>query len=257
MGEENKLLKTVGMVFFSIVLVCLSLFLAFEARNAVKKYNYIGKSSETQNIISVNGEGKVSAIPNIGRVEIGVRSESKVVATAQKENTTKMNEILKAIKALGIAEKDIKTSYYNIDPKYDWTDGKSVISGYVVSQAVYVKIRETEKTSEVLRVATEKGANNIGSLSFEIDEMEGLRGQARELAIQNAKEKAETLAKQLGVKLGRVVSFSEMQGGYPVYSNYKYADLGMGGVAESAPAPTIQQGESEITVDVTINYEIL
>jgi hypothetical protein len=257
MGDENKLIKTGGMVFFVIMLICLSLFLVFESRNAVKKYNYIGKNLETPDIISINGSGKVTAIPNVGSVEIGVRSESKVVATAQKENTTKMNEILKAIKALGVEDKDIKTAYYNIDPKYDWSDGKSVVSGYTVSQAVVVKIRATEKTSDVLRVATEKGANNIGSLSFEIDEPEALRAEARVLAIEKAKEKAEVLAKQLGVKLGKVVSFSESQGGYPFYQNYKYSDMGLGGVAESLPAPTIQQGETEINVDVTINYEIL
>jgi len=256
MENEKNMMKGIGVVFFAIMLVCLSIFLILESRNAAKKYNYIGKTSESQNIINVAGTGKVSAIPDIGNVEVGVRSENKTVAQAQKDNTAKMNEILKAIKSQGVADKDIKTAYYNIEPKYDWSDGKSTIVGYTVSQAVTVKIRDTQKTSEVLRVATEKGANNIGSLNFQIDDPEGLKAQARELAIKNAKEKAEALAKQLGVKLGRVISYSESQYDYPVYDNYKYA-TGLGGAPEATSSPSIQTGESEINVNVNINYEIL
>jgi len=250
-------LKKVMIVFVIIALVCGALYLALLARNANKSFDYIGKSAEMQNVINISGEGKVTAVADIAKVQIGLTTDSATVAKAQEENTKKMNEIIKAVKAAGVADKDVKTAYYYINPKYDWTKGSGVIVGFTVSQAIDIKIRNTEKISDILKVAADKGANNIGSLTFEIDEPEKLKVEARIKAIDNAKEKADALATQLGVKLGRVISFSE-SGGSPNPS--PYYDYGMtggrgGGAAESAPS--IQTGENEVIMNVSIAYEIL
>jgi len=243
--------------FVIIMLVCGSVYLALLARNSLKTYDYIGKTAEMQNIISISGEGKVTAVANIGKVQIGLTTDGATVAKAQEENTAKMNEIIKGVKAQGVADKDVKTAYYYINPKYDWSKNTTgVIVGYTVSQAIDVKIRNTEKVSEILKVAAEKGSNNIGSLSFEIDEPEKLQAEARIKAIENAKEKADALANQLGVKLGRIISFSENTGSSYPPSYYDYGMGGTGAAAEKA-APSIQTGENEINMTVSISYEIL
>jgi len=240
-------------IFALIVFVCLSAFLISETRNAFKKYDYIGKSAETPNTISVSGEGLITSTPDIAKVDIGSSTDAKTVAEAQVKNTAIMNSIIAAVKRLSIEERDIKTKNYNIYPKYDWQNGKNNIVGYTVTQAIELKIRDTKKTSDVLKVAGESGANQVGSLSFEIDNPEKLRAEARAAAIQNAKEKAEALVDSLGVKLGRVISFSESSGSVPIYEGF--------GLTKSmdavSAAPEIQTGENEIRSNVTVLYEIL
>jgi len=243
-------------VFKIVLIICLAGFLILEARNSWKEYDYIGKSAQTTNLISVDGEGKVFAVPDIAEIQVGLTTEAKTVATAQKENTEKMNAVTKAIKEKGVAEKDIKTSNYNIYPKYDWQNGKNNIIGYTISQNLDIKIRDTKQVSDIVTVAGEKGANQVGGLNFKVDNEDGLKDQAREQAIKSAQEKAKTLANQLGVKLGKVVSFTE-SGGEAPRSLYFGLDSGMGGSAEKSVAPEIQTGENEIQVNVTIVYEIL
>ncbi len=243
----------VGGVILAILAICLSLFLALEARSLIKQYNYIGKSEQTPNVVTISAEGKVTAVPNVATVQIGTTTTKPTVADAQSENTKKMNDLIAAVKKEGIADKDIKTSDYSIYPQYDWNGNKNILSGYNVNQTLTLKIRDTKKINAILKLAGEKGANSISNLNFEIDDQDALKEQAREKAIVNAKEKAEKLAKSLGVKLDKIISFSESTD-VPVYNTYpKYAD-GMGGGGAS---PNIQTGENEIKVFVNITYEIL
>lgn len=245
-----------AVVFAVIALIFLSALFAVLIRNQWKAYDYIGKSAEMTNQIAITGEGIVYSTPDIAEVSVGVTSQAVTVADAQKENTEKMNEVISAVKSAGVAEKDVKTANYSIYPKYEWKAElkKSELAGYTVSQSLNVKIRDTKKVSEILKVATQKGVNKIGDLQFSVDEPERLKVEAREKAIKNAKQKAEMLAGQLGVKLDKVVSFSESEGGWDGYTKMLGAE-GMGGGGEEAP--TVQAGENEIKVLVTIVYEIL
>jgi uncharacterized protein YggE len=243
-------------IFLIFVLIALTVFLAMETRNALKKFDYIGKAETMQNTISISGEGKVTAVPDIANISIGLTTEKSKVAEAQAENTKIMNEIIAAIKQYGVGEKDVKTATYNINPKYSWLNGKNEISGYTVYQSVDIKVRDLKKISEIIKVAGEKGANQVGSLTFKVDKEEQLKEQARSIAIDEAKKKAEILAKQLGVKLGKVVNFIEYETS-PLYGAKYYpvgAD-GMGGGGESSPS--IEAGENEIKMQATIVYEIL
>ncbi len=252
-GKHLKFYYLVS-IFIMVFLVALTVFLAVEVRNSLKQYDYIGKSEETPNTISISGEGEIFAASNIAKVTVGVETENTTVEAAQVENSEKMNGIIQDFKKLGIEEKDLKTVNYNIRPKRQWDDGKSSTVGYIVSQNLEVKIRDTENISQVLSLAANSGANQVGSLNFEIDDPEVLRNQAREKAIKNAKEKAEGLADQLDVKLGRVVSFSEYnRDNSPVYYKAE-APAGLGG---GETAPQIEAGENKISVQVNITYEIL
>jgi len=243
-----------AVVFAVIALIFLSALFAVLIRSQWKAYDYIGKSAEMTNQIAITGEGIVYSAPDIAKVSVGVTSQAVTVADAQKENTDKMNAVINAIKSTGVAEKDLKTTNYTVYPKYEWKTGKSELIGYTVSQSLNVKIRDTKKVSEILKAATQKGANQVGDLQFSVDEPERLKVEAREKAIKNAKQKAEMLAGQLDVKLGKVVSFSESEGGWDGYAKILGAE-GMGGGGEAMPQ--VQAGENEVKVQVTIVYEIL
>lgn len=236
------------------LLIVVAAYLITLVRNNLKQFHYIGRAATQQNTITISGEGKVTGAPNIATTEIGLVTEKKDVASAQKENTEKMNKLIVAVKAVGMEDKDIQTTQYQIYPKYDYSAGKSNIAGYVVSQSVTVKIRDLSKISTVLAKAGEAGANQVSSPTFTIDEPESLRAQAREKALKNAREKADTLAKMLGVKILKVSSFSEYNQSQPMPLYARSAEAyGLGG---AAPTPDIQAGTMDVTVGVNVIYEI-
>jgi uncharacterized protein YggE len=239
-----------------LVLVMVGLFAVFGTivANNLKGYQYIGKPSAERDTIAISGEGKVTAIPDIATIDVGLMTEKSDVKNAQLENTTKMNRLIANLKNLGVDSKDIQTSYYNIYPQYDWPNGKQILRGYQVSQGVTVKIRNLDKIGDILAAAGEGGANQVSGLSFNIDDPEVLRQEARVKALENAKEKAEALARVAGVSLGKIVSFSEYAS--TPYSAYKSMDaLGLGGGGE-VPSPTVEAGSMDIVIDVTVSYEI-
>ncbi len=216
----------------AILTLWLVVFLSVLTWNEVKKHDYIGRESQQTYTITIDGEGKITATPDIAEISLGLQTENIKVAVAQKENTEKMNKIIAELKAAGIESKDIKTTAYTIYPNYDYPSGRQVLRNYVVSQNVTVKIRDLDKIGDIVQQAGSLGANQIGGLSFTIDEPEKIKQQAREKALLAAKEKAEALAKIAGVKLGKLVSFTESSYGGPIPNVRDYAlkaETGMGG----------------------------
>lgn len=187
---------------------------------------------------------------------------------AQKDVTSRVSATIDFLKKSGIEEKDIKTTNYNAYPKYEYQrasaeicasgncqPGKQVLVGYEVSETVSVKIRNTDDTGKIVAGLGKLSVSDISGPNFAIDDEDALKAEARKKAIDDAKTKADILAKELGVKLVRVVSFNENNGGYPIY--YAKAAMGMGGAMETdAVAPRIEKGENKISVDVNISYEI-
>jgi uncharacterized protein YggE len=252
---DERLVKAKAMKFkvMSLALLALAVWLGFKARNEARMYDYIGVPLE-RNTITVSGEGKVVGIPDIANIDLGTTVERATVGAAQAENTKTMNALIDEIKKLGVDQKDIQTTSYNVFPQYDYNDGKQRLRGYSVSQNVHVKIRDLEKVGDIVGKAGSLGANQIGGISFSVDDPEALKAEARVKALENAKDKAEALAEIAGVKLRRVVSFSESFGGTP--QPYYYArDAAAGAEAQSA-APTLEAGSSEINATVNITYEI-
>jgi hypothetical protein len=212
--------------------------------------------SESQ-VITVSGTGEVYATPDVGLIDISVKTEGKDVATATNESSVKMNDIISFIKSSSVEDKDIKTTGFNINPIYSWEDktGKRTLTGYEVTQTVNVKIRDLTKVGSIISGATEKGANDVSSLSFIVDDDEAVKEQAKNLAIKDAQAKAKNLEKALGVKMVKIINFSESSYN-PIYneivSSYKMLDSSGTGVT----APTIQTGQNKITSTVTITYAI-
>jgi hypothetical protein len=247
--KENPIMFVLSLVF----IVVLGIAIGIWAWNMSKQHYYIGKNPDIQRTISIAGEGKVTTIPDIALVSLGLSTEKKKISDAQSENSKTMNALIEQLKGLDIAKEDIKTVNYTIYPAYDWVDGKQILRGYTVSQDVQVKIRQTDKVDEVLQIAGGLNLNQIGGLSFDLDQPEKYRQEARLKALENAKEKADALAKVMGVKLGKVISFSESEGYVPApYPMYAKAE-GMGG---GGTAPAVEAGSQEITITATVSYEL-
>lgn len=212
-----------------------------------------------QDRFSVSGSGIVYAKADIANINVGLKTGVKKTAVeATKESTNKMNSIIAELKKLKIEEKDIKTSDYSLTPVYNWTNDKGQeLSGYEVTQTLSLKIRDLSIIGSVIAKTTEQGANQIGNVSFTIDDEFALKNEARELAIRKAKEKAQMIAAQAGMKLGNVKSVVETpeQVAYPMYSNAKM-ELGMGGASDALASPAIQTGQNEIRIDITLVYEV-
>ncbi len=148
----------------------------------------------------------------------------------------------------------IKTINYSVYPDYDYRAGQKIV-GYNVNITLKIKVKDFDKINQVIDTATSLGANQIGNLTFAVDEerLEELKMEARKQAIEKAKEKAKEIAKAGGIKLGRLVNISETLN--PEYPTPLLREAGLGGVEEQKTQ--IQSGESEISVSVTLSYETL
>ncbi len=216
------------------------------------------KWTETENMITVSDTGTVYAKPDLGLITATVVTEAKTVAEAMSMNTKKMNAVIAAVKDQGVEEKDLKTTSFNIYPRYEWHEksvyyptGERVLVGYEVRQSLQVKIRDLTKIGSIIQAATDSGANQMSDLKLTIDNQDALKAQAREEAITKAKIKAEKLAEQLGVKLVGISSFSESEE-VPRFVGKETAE-GLGG---AGGGPTIETGENKIEVTVHITYKI-
>ncbi len=250
----------------AVTLGLLALFLLAQTFKTFKEYRFVGSGVAATNTISVSGTGEVFAVPDRATFSVTVREEAKDVTAAQDQATKKANDIIAYLKGAGVAEKDIKTVNYSVNPKYEYSQGtctqyscppsKQTLVGFEVYQTLEVKVQDPKKAGELLTGVGGKGASEVSGLSFTIEDEDKLRSDAREEAIADAKAKAEQLASQLGVSVVRVVGFYEDAGGYPVPMAY-----GMGGDAlsvrnEKAAAPELPVGENKILSSVNITYEI-
>lgn len=246
----RKLLWTL----FGILLAYLVVLVGTMIRNNLEKFDHIGKADSTERTILVEGRGKVIVTPDIAITDIGMITQGKTVSEAQAKNTTVMNKLVERLKALEVEAKDIQTTSYYINPRYDYPEGEApVISGYEVNQSVKVKIRDLNQANQILQTAGDVGANSVNGLSFTVDDREAVKDQARQEALSKVKEKAQALSQALGVRLVDVVSYNEYEGGDGKFGPYyAYAD-GMGGSGE---APNIEPGSTEVVVNVSVTFAI-
>ena len=264
MLDDEKVKKLVA-----ITLGLLSLFLLAKTFGEFQSYRFIGSSPTQQSLISVQGKGEVVGIPDIATFSFSVTEESLVVKSAQDEAAKQVNAILDYLKKNGVTEKDITTSGYNIYPRYEYgtkavalpgyypvpqPEGKQTLAAYVVSQSVSVKVRKLEDAGKLLAGIGEQGATNISGLSFDFDKRDELVREARDKAIKDARGEAAKLSKSLGIRLVRIVSYSE-GGYYPMYGKAMAAES-YGRSGDVSVAPEIPVGEDKIVSNVTITYEV-
>ncbi len=213
--------------------------------------------SSQQEGIWVNGQGKVSVVPDIATLRLGIEAQETSVATAQSRANEAMDRVMTALTDNGIAEKDIQTQYFNIHrvTRWDNDNQKEIVIGYRVTNVVTAKIREIDKIGVIIdNVATAGGdLTRIDSISFSVDDPSPYYDEARQKAIADARSKAEQLADEAGVKLGKASYISESsQLPPPIYAGAMYER------AMAAPMETpISPGEMEISLTVQVAYSML
>jgi hypothetical protein len=244
--------------FFALVLSLLLLgiiaYLGAKIEGTIKSNKEIGKPVPFEHTINVEGEGRVNAKTDLATVTLTVDSKADTVPVAQEQNTTTMNNIIAQLNALGIAEDDIQTTSYNVYENWEWNPETetSEPKGWVVSQTVTVKIRDSAKVGDVLAMAGQNGVTNVSGPNFTVDDPSVYKDEAREEALADAKNRAELIANKLGVQLERVVGYSEWyEQPYPPQPYYGYA------LEAEGAAPDIQAGSQEVIMHVTITYTLV
>lgn len=255
MGLVEKMI-VLAVSFLALFLLVLAVYFG--------KILFLGKSMDNMpSSISVSATGEVKAVPNIATFSFSVLEQGKDVNEAQTKMATKANQALDFIKSKGIEDKDIETTVYGANPRYEYKydarfpGGNQVLVGYEARQTIKVKVRDQAKTGELLTGVGEIKVSELSGITFESDNQEVLKDQAREDAIKKAKEKAQKLADQMGIRLVKVISFYEEMP--PMYPMPYGGDMAMerSAVAQSATAnPTVMPGENTIKSTVSITYEI-
>lgn len=256
--------KRISIAVF-ILLIVISLFTIAKLVNEVKGSKYIGRNPQSVNTIYVSGEGEVLAVSNIAVLNVNLTKDGKTAKEAQDLLNDTITKTLTYLKEQKIEDKDIKSEYGGLTPKYSYEqpicytypcpskDPKIV--GYTANQSIEVKIREVDSANDIRTGLATLGITNISGPTFSIDNEDSFKDQARALAIKDAQAKAEVLAKDLGVNLGSIMSFSENTNGRTYPMMYKDA-MGAGIVSSPESAPVLPKGENKITSNVTITYEI-
>lgn len=261
----SKCGKSSVITFLAVFLFVLSLFFVVKFINEIKVFGTIGRGIPAMNVITVSGKGEFVAIPDVAEINFTVSKDSSTVALAQEQTTKAMNKAISVLKAEGVDEKDIKTTSYNIYPKYEYIKqsslnsaiypyGKQTLTGYTVSQSVQVNIKDISKAGDILAKIGNEEVTNLSGLNFTFQDKDKGKTEARNIAIKKAQEEALNLASKLGVKLVRIVGFNE-GGNYPLYDKY-----GLGGdaiySANSREIPDVPAGENKVISNVSISYEI-
>jgi uncharacterized protein YggE len=203
--------------------------------------------------ISVLGSGAVLAQPNTARITLGSEVFDASLSNAQAEAARRMDAVIARLRAAGIADSDIHTVSYNINPQYDQRDqNQSVLRGYQVQNLVEVKTTTIGGLGTLLDDAVSAGATRVFGIRFEASNIEELKNQARDQAMANAKAKGEQLARDAGVSLGRPISIEESDPGgvTPV------AQRAAPAAALAAPSTPIQPGELQVQTTVRVVWSI-
>jgi uncharacterized protein YggE len=201
--------------------------------------------------ISVSGEATISVPPDLAEINGGVTTEAKNARDASAANNKAMSAVLQALKASGVAEKDIQTSRLSLQPQsapIKGNNGPMQIVGYRASNRVTVTVRDVTKVANAIDALVSSGANDISGISFMVSQASKLLDDARAKAIDDAHRKADIYARAAGVTLGAPLSISEQ--GMPGPMPYRKMAAAM---ADSAP---VAPGEETLRVSVSVSYEI-
>lgn len=201
--------------------------------------------------LSVDGQGTGTAAPDMATVTIGVTTQGKDAAKAQNDNAWVSNQIQAAVRGLGIAEKDIQTRNYSFCPNYSTDkDRRNEVTGYTVNNSVIVVVRDIKLTGKVIDAALNNGANEINSLDFSASDTKAVRKVALLNAVQDARDKADIIAKGLGKRIVGIQNISESTG---YIETRRFGGNMLMAVAKDAATP-IAPGSLSLTANVHIDF---
>jgi len=204
----------------------------------------------------VTEEGKVTTVPDIAKINLGIEENGANLKTVQDNVNKKSKNLVTELKKLDIDEKKIKTISYNVYPQYNYDSNPPVINSYQVSTTYEVIIEDFETINDVLVKATQVGSNVIGNITFDLKEDTKRKAldEARETAVDKAKDKAKSLASKANISLGKIINISET--GETNIPTPVYTRELVGIESQDLTKANIQAGETEITVIISISWEI-
>lgn len=203
--------------------------------------------------IALSGHGEAKAAPDMAVITIGVTTNAVTAADSLTANSAAMNAVFAKLKEAGIADKDVQTSNFSIQPRYDYGNNAQPpkLAGYDVSNLVSVSVRQVDGLGKLLDMVVSAGSNQINGIEFSVSKPQAMLDEARQLAVQDAARKAGIYAKAANVKLGNILSISEGAGyqpPVPIQAKMMRSD--------AAGAPPIAAGEQTLSVDVNMVWEI-
>ncbi len=206
-------------------------------------------------LLSVSANAEASRVPDVATISAGVVTQAVDGNAAMRQNAEQMARVMTAIKAAGIAEKDIQTSGINLSPQYRYVENEAPkITGFQASNTVNLKVRDIARLGKVLDALAAQGSNQINGPSFEIDQPEPVYDEARLAALKKAQGRAETYATSLGLRVRRIVSISEGNGG-----GFRPMPMMMAQAKsmDRAESTSVSTGEPTLTVILDVVYELL
>ncbi|MBW6470789.1 MAG: SIMPL domain-containing protein [Methanosarcinaceae archaeon] len=214
--------------------------------------NPLKTSGQTEeHTIYMSGSAERSVVPDTASLSIGVVVQLPTAKEASEENAVLMSAVISELKALGLQDKEIKTSYVSVSPVYNYETGRT-IEAYYASNEVQVTSKNLENLSDIIDRSTTAGANQIGGISFSVsdEKQKELRDELLQEAVEDASSKASKLAEELNVKIigVKTSSISESRGSQPFYAEMAMADQKV--------ATPIQPGETTVSLSVQVTYII-
>jgi uncharacterized protein YggE len=203
--------------------------------------------------ITVPGHGAVRVAPDVADVRLGVVTIRPTAGEARSAAATTMDAVLAALRHGGVAPRDLRTTLLTLDAVRDWSDGSQRITGYQLSNTVEATVRAIDSTGALVDAALGAGATSLDGLTFRLDDPTEALAEARRLAVADARRRAETLASEAGVGIGRVVGIVE---GGAVAPGPPRPVAMFRAKAEDAAATPVEAGTNELAIDVTVEFEI-
>jgi uncharacterized protein YggE len=210
-------------------------------------------SIQPETTIILNGKGSVEAPPDIATISLGVQVEAETASLAMTQQAERMNAIFAAVKAAGIADRDMQTSNISLNPVYDYPNNQRPrLRGYNASNQLSIRVRDLKNLGKTLDATVKAGGNTINGIAFGIDKDEQLKNGARVAAIKDAQAKAELYAQAVGYRVKRIVTVSEIEYSPPMPY---MARMQMNQVADAAATP-IAGGEVSLEMQVNVTFEL-
>jgi uncharacterized protein len=207
-------------------------------------------TTPAEHTITVSANGKVTVVPDVARVNLGVTITKSTVKAVREAGASSMTAIIAAIKALGVADADIQTTNLSLYPQYGNGSTPKIV-GYQISEQVQVTVRDLDKAGDVVEAATAKGATDVNGISFEFNDPVKAQNDARAAAVAAARTSAQAMASAGNVTLGAVVSITDATPPPPVFYGYG----AMKGAALDAATP-VQPGTQDLSATVTVVFAI-
>lgn len=237
-----------------------TLLLAVTACNRPIPASYVagpGGGGTEGTLVTVSAHAEARRAPDIAVLSTGVVSVAPEANAAIALNSKRMVAVVAALEAAGIARKDVQTSGVSLNPDYVYDAGKAPrIKGYYATNTVSVTVREVGRLGEILDALVATGANQVNGPTFDIEDKDAVLDEARGKALAKAHARAESYAKRLGLRVGRVVSIDESGGRAPLPMPYAARAMAVEQTAAADASMPIAPGENVLGIDLNVIYEL-